>query len=356
MILPIIEAVLSQVVPRPPPQMSADTDMAVAQTSGSPDLKRAEGLYFQDCGLIIRADDTLFRVSGQYLATHSAFFRDMLSIPVPADAEKIDGCLVVAVSDSAGDMAAFLRGIMYPSFFESPPAAVTFEKLRPVLRLSHKYDVGWLQRRALAHLARTHPTTLDDWYTLTAMPASFVNGASAELCIEIILIARDFRLEWLLPMAFYRLTRSKSSLPVLASDLSLADKRRWGDAVRKLDLEWRTQALDFLWQPRQITQCTKPASPAAACPETRLAYRKRTEQMRESPKEQYVMPLDLWGEAWWKAMADMHVCGGCLGEMRRLKRLADEAFWEALPRIFDLGDWATLEARKAQTFSEDVSG
>lgn len=53
---------------------------------------RAEGLWFEDCGLIIRAEDTIFRVSGAILAVQSTIFRDMLSLPTPENQETLDGC------------------------------------------------------------------------------------------------------------------------------------------------------------------------------------------------------------------------------------------------------------------------
>lgn len=79
-----------------------------------PELVRAEGLWFADGGLIIQAETTLFRVYREFLAVHSGVFRDMLSIPIPADTETMDGCPLVRLQDSAEDMAYFLKALLYP--------------------------------------------------------------------------------------------------------------------------------------------------------------------------------------------------------------------------------------------------
>ncbi|KAJ7755276.1 hypothetical protein B0H14DRAFT_2404874 [Mycena olivaceomarginata] len=55
-------------------------------------LTRAQDLWFQDCSLIIQAEDTIFRVSGVILAVQSTVFQDMLSLPTPGDADTMDGC------------------------------------------------------------------------------------------------------------------------------------------------------------------------------------------------------------------------------------------------------------------------
>ncbi|KAJ7053165.1 hypothetical protein C8F01DRAFT_554985 [Mycena amicta] len=316
-----------------------------------PTLRHADGLYFEDCGLIIQAEDVLFRVSGKFLATQSTFFRDMLAIPLPPDAERVDGCLIARIPDSAADMTAFLKALMYPRFFESPPAQTSFDLLDPILRLSHKYDVDWLQKRALSHLAITHPTTHEGWTALVESMNSFMTDASCELCIAVITLARQLSLDWVLPVAFYRLGRFRSPIPIFESTMLMEDKLRWVEAVRKLDGEYRSSALEFLWEPRQITGCTNPTG----CSERRMVYRKKIENFRKNTQGGYIMPLEVWSTGWWTAMGQANViCGVCMAEMKRLKHAADEAFWNDLPQIFGLGDWDTLERRKKDTF-DDIS-
>ncbi|KAF7324172.1 hypothetical protein MKEN_00640000 [Mycena kentingensis (nom. inval.)] len=318
-------------------------------------LRRAEDLYFDDCGLLLQAEDTLFRVSGDLLASQSSFFRDMQSFPVPPDATKIDGLQVVAVPDSAEDMAKFLKAVLLPTFFPPLPAETTWSTLAPILRLSHKYTVDWLLKRAVEHLSATHPTTHADWRLLeqAAEQGNFMLGASTDVCLDAILLARQLRLDWILPMAFYRLARTKDPEAVLASEeLPMQDKVRWVVGLRLLDGPWRTNALECFWDPRGIPGCKAKGN----CPEMRIGYRMALARRWDNKENQISLPLDIWGEQTWAAITGKPkvpgmVCQVCVEEMKKLKRAADERFWQALPEIFGLGSWAALEAIKARTMA-----
>jgi hypothetical protein len=76
---------------------------------------RSTDVWYDDGTLVIRAENTLFRVYRGILASQSDIFKDMLSVPQPsgtdADAETIEDCVVVRVQDTAGDMTRFLRAL-----------------------------------------------------------------------------------------------------------------------------------------------------------------------------------------------------------------------------------------------------
>lgn len=74
-------------------------------------LKRVPELWFSDCGLVIQAENSLFRVSGSMLAVRSSFFRDMLAFPQPANPDLVEGCPVVRLPDSAEDVTGFLTAL-----------------------------------------------------------------------------------------------------------------------------------------------------------------------------------------------------------------------------------------------------
>ncbi|KAJ7825280.1 hypothetical protein B0H14DRAFT_2369046 [Mycena olivaceomarginata] len=115
---------------------------------------RVEELWFSDSGLVVQAEQSLFRVSGAVLAARSPIFKDMLSFTQPPDAETIDGCPVVKLPDLATDITCFFRAI----FDSSPtPAEVDFVDVLSILRCSDKYEVKYLRRRALVHLSHDFP-------------------------------------------------------------------------------------------------------------------------------------------------------------------------------------------------------
>ncbi|KAJ7195081.1 hypothetical protein GGX14DRAFT_677475, partial [Mycena pura] len=130
--------------------------------SGHASLVRADGLWFHDCGLVIQAESTIFRVSGGILGTHSPIFHDMLSLPMADDVEMFEGCPLVRLPDTAEDITIFLKALIYYDFFEPSPARTTFVVLSAVLRMADKYQVVALRKRAVAHLSAAYPTPLVD--------------------------------------------------------------------------------------------------------------------------------------------------------------------------------------------------
>lgn len=74
-------------------------------------LNRVRVLWFEHGNLILRVENSLFRVSKGLLAAHSSVFWHMLSFPQTDKEERIDGCPVVRLHDSAADVTCFLRAI-----------------------------------------------------------------------------------------------------------------------------------------------------------------------------------------------------------------------------------------------------
>ena len=70
-------------------------------------------VWFSDGNIVLRAEQTLFRVYAGILSQASPIFRDMLSIgesQPKGSAETYEGCpLVVMAGDNATDMRTFLR-------------------------------------------------------------------------------------------------------------------------------------------------------------------------------------------------------------------------------------------------------
>ncbi|KAF8217041.1 hypothetical protein K438DRAFT_1798203 [Mycena galopus ATCC 62051] len=95
--------------------------------------------------------------------------------PEPAEMETMDGLPVIRLQDKAQDVEVFLKAIfdsrsafcferthiqLPPSFFMPPPAEFQLGEALAILRLSHKYDVPYLRRRALDHVGPIYPTSL----------------------------------------------------------------------------------------------------------------------------------------------------------------------------------------------------
>ncbi|KAJ6571179.1 hypothetical protein B0H19DRAFT_936860 [Mycena capillaripes] len=303
---------------------------------------RADGLWFQDCGLIIQAETTLFRVSRDFLGMRSCVFRDMLSMPPPADADTMEGCPFVRLPDSAQDITYFLKALLYSEFFEPFPAQTTFPIIAGVLRMSHKYEVDALRKRALIHLGSMHPTTFDEWETKSPHVSWHVSRS-----LDIILLARRTSALWILPAAFYRACQFASVDEIINGDedseLHPADKVACVTGVRTLETTSVSDVLQFLYMPRQIFGCQSPAK----CEEVRTAAHFDAEDWRAYEAEDTFLPFDIWGNVHdWSRLSSC--CATCVSSMRTTHWEAKLAVWDQLPQIFRLPNWKQLNEMKAE--------
>ncbi|KAF7352239.1 hypothetical protein MVEN_01187300 [Mycena venus] len=220
-------------------------------------LTRAEGLWLENCGFIIQAEDTIFRVSRDLLAIHSPIFRDMLALPMIVDAEMIEGCLFVRLPDGAEEVTVFLKALLYYGFFEAHPAPTTFPVLQGILTMSHKYEVEVFRKRALTHVSYFFPTTLQDWDQLDGKSSPWFNDLDGNSFPSIIALGR--RLD-IVPVAFYQVCRFSSERSILMKDtLDLDDKVSCMRACSFLEASAVTDILDFLWTPHVIASCVSPS-------------------------------------------------------------------------------------------------
>ncbi|KAJ7070071.1 hypothetical protein C8F01DRAFT_1115149, partial [Mycena amicta] len=304
--------------------------------------QKAEGLWWEDGGMVLQAENTVYRISRDFLATHSPVFRDMILLPVPSDEETFEGCPLVRLSDTAKDITSFLNALVHYDFFPPHPLPTTFPVLSSVLRMSDKYGVDGLRARALTHLSAVHPTTLADFKALPPSLAehSLIDGLY-QARDEAVALARQLSLDWLLPMAFYRLCELNPHPHIFTSSLAIEDKERWLTGLRLLEGKENSRIIDFLWTPRTIDGCAS----RAKCTEERLACRKEAETWgiigNKTGGRQ--LPLDLWDNGDW---ARLGVCNNCLATMSAEHSAAIQSFWDRLPGIFDLPSWGALEQRK----------
>ncbi|KAJ6529620.1 hypothetical protein B0H19DRAFT_968072 [Mycena capillaripes] len=306
--------------------------------------ERAEGLWFADGSVVVKAQNSLFRVFGGILAQASPIFADMFDIPQPQNAETMDGRPVVEMLDSVADVT--FRAIFDSSFFEAYPAPATYETMAGILRLSTKYEVEHLRRRALVHLSSAFPMTLADWDMRTPRSWNFQYSSSGS--ISLINLCRQTEALWILPAAFYRLGMTSRASTIICGgvsqvQLSVSDRVCFLDGL----LVQRSATMDivrFLYHPVSTDGCMT----RKRCAEAKLDA---LEQVRDDLKAFPALPLGIWCEDYWDRLSEM--CATCLEELREIHRKAREEFWRQIPEMFKLPSWHELEDLKFSAIGGD---
>ncbi|KAJ7753411.1 hypothetical protein DFH07DRAFT_1061510 [Mycena maculata] len=323
-----------------------------------------EGLWFEDGNLVIQAGSSQFRVYRGILAARSPVFQDMLSIPQPADAELVDGCPLVRLPDSENEVTVFLKAIFLPQFFRPFPIKTEFDIIAGCLRLSHKYGVDYLRRRALVHLSsgyRTSLTEADNTYheSNPTRPAVEIDSwpapASHSYKIHVIQLAREVEAPWILPLAFYQLSGSCNLLGRdiyhgtvyngVHTALSVADQEAFLKGHNLQILSASMDILAFLTDPLTIDVCV---SIGDCNMERQNIMPSVREDLRHYPSD----PLwATWIAEDWEKLDG--VCPPCLAILKETHQAARRAFWDQLPEMYGLPPWEELEAIKTAAIGDD---
>ncbi|KAK7062403.1 BTB domain-containing protein [Favolaschia claudopus] len=306
-------------------------------------LKIVEDLWFPDADLILRADDSVFRVYGGFLGARSSVFRDMISFPQPTtstqtEEEMLNGRAVVRLHDSAPEAASFLRAVFDSSFFEPPPYPVKFGDIIGVLRLAHKYDVQYLFRRALAHLDVLYPTDLGK---RVYHAGTHVQFPSLDVTSDMISLkaACEVGATWMLPTVYYAIAQEAGFLDRAADYMQTHQIQACLAAQSKL-MRYQVSSYDFL---RSL--------PFAGC---------ASADCQEAVEEAY-NELDNWRTNLWDIdplgeivfdHTDAALCPTCSRFATARFSAAQQVFWETLPAVFMLPNWDELKEMRRKAMEE----
>ncbi|KAJ6452234.1 hypothetical protein C8R45DRAFT_1113107 [Mycena sanguinolenta] len=311
-------------------------------------LARVEGLWFPTDAIVIRAENKIFRVTGGILAARSTVFRDMIAFPQPdGDVEKIDGLPVVRLHDSAEDVEVFLRAIFDSSYFMPAPALFPLFPTLGILRLSHKYDVPFLHRRALEHLAK------DGWYRRTYDDPDIIDHLtcadedSLKINFSIIAAALEVNAPWLLPWPYYcAATHSADRL------------------LRFMEGQTAPYALKALAVHARLVRATIEIEGSLTTRDSLCANAERCDRARDSAlarlfrhvSQTLVDPLpsrtDFERRILPKLTTDGR-CSKCIQSLRAKHHEAACEFWDELPSVFGLQPWEDLHAMANAAMKDD---
>ncbi|KAJ7776973.1 hypothetical protein DFH07DRAFT_731393 [Mycena maculata] len=313
-------------------------------------LQRVEDLWFPDADLILRAENSLFRVysSCSILGARSSVSRDMVAFLQPTDAEGdiIDGVPVIRLHDSALETEVFLRAIFgvdsFSKFFMPPPSPVKFSAVIGVMRLAHRYDVQYLFRRALCHLESMYPMEFSCFQAMSQdeeaephiiFPAGIVTDLIA------LHAASAVGVQWLLPSIYY-------SISIYLTAEMLGSGEPWHT------LGPHEQQTCLISHPNLIRAATiiheflqknpngrGPCSSPRDCAEAREFLLIRTKQGRRDTD-----PL----QEWVFAETENGLCVVCSVAGQAEYSSAQLFFWLDMPEIFKLPSWEDLDELRRQ--------
>jgi len=313
---------------------------------------RVGHLWFFDGSLVIRAEKKIFRVYKAQLAARSTVFMAMIESGTPENQgdELIDGIPVVALHDSADDVEVFLRAIFDSSYFMPAPDPANFADVLAILRISHKYDVEYLHRRALQHLSIDfyHASVHEYIDRLKGGHLKYPRSRNGGPTMDSILLTRAFALIdaarevgalWLLPRPYY--VACQLNFEYL---LSAAEKGANERHVRTClgGCHYLTRATirihEFLSRPA-AENCLNPGQ----CQESRRAL---WAILVSNWVHYEVRPFEFMGADLWRTCQDIGFCAPCYEAGRRTHKAALEDCWNELPSYFGLPGWPELNAMK----------
>ncbi|KAJ7642460.1 hypothetical protein DFH06DRAFT_1097696 [Mycena polygramma] len=298
-----------------------------------------DGLWFPNDSVVLRAGESVFRVPKSILGARSSVFQAMFEFPQPAASdgdmthvdEVMDGGPVVRLHDDPTEMEAFLRAIFDSSYFMPPPAEIYFRKVLGILRLSHKYDVGYLHKRALCHLETVYPTQLIVGVGEVESEALDYLGTGPFLDLVAIPVLHEVGASWLLPYAYYSLaTYSPTKLFLVgdAWDKLPSSMKQTCLLAQAIQMKSSNSIFDAL---HQSSTCASPDG----CDLNKyrnLCPREHSISMRDPL---YVPGFDL-------DALQSEVCRTCSKQLQVRFDAARVSFWNQLPANCGMDDWQTL--------------
>lgn len=232
------------------------------------------------------------------------------------------------------DHCVFYHSDLRFSFFEPPPSHTELSIVESILRLSLKYDVQYLKRRALSHLNSTFPTTLAGWKsrekTRTIPPVDNTPFAAFG-------IARTFQLDWLLPSILYCI--SSHPIEKILDHAIFADEEisfNWPD--KRMCIMGRQKLL--VMQAQNAMQLTRIANDpvegcnGSDCPTTRSRCAESLCSLDMAGFLDYLEEnVDSYAE---------DICATCRAAFKETYTQAIQQMWNDLPSMFSLPGWQDL--------------
>ncbi|CAL1717273.1 unnamed protein product [Somion occarium] len=124
---------------------------------------RSPSFWLSDGNLIVITREVSFRVHTSVLSRNSEVFRDMLAIPQPDNAEQVEGCSVVQLSEDGCDFETLLLALYDGGKIFGDHNVLRFRTVSAMLRLGMKYQIDLVSQEAIRRLRKFYPNYLEDF-------------------------------------------------------------------------------------------------------------------------------------------------------------------------------------------------
>ncbi|KAL1678850.1 hypothetical protein EV122DRAFT_211306 [Schizophyllum commune] len=285
--------------------------------------------WFSDGNITLIAGDSSFRVFKSILAAHSTFFRDLFWSASDEGSHGPDGLPILQLHDDPAELSCFLRAIFDSSFFNAHPSSPVppTTSIVGVLRLSHKYDIRHLRRRALLHAERLVPTTY------AAFRAGGFIGRPADTFYLLADVALEVGAGWLLPAALEAGSRHLHWLREHHRTLSMHI------AEHNDVLERCAAGLEAIQQAGHDRLALFDVADAE-CIYLLHNCRRSLQQV----KDRYASSsMPATGIAWQEIEPELRVCAQCLQIWKERDTQWAVNYWNSLPGVYGLGGWDRLQ-------------
>ncbi|THU82654.1 hypothetical protein K435DRAFT_872102 [Dendrothele bispora CBS 962.96] len=299
--------------------------------------QRVEELWYEDGTLIIEAGGFAFRVYAGILSARSSVFCDMMSIPQP-ESSASQSCPTVTLHDCPQDLTHFLKAIMDSQYFEPPPHKTNLSVITGVLRLSTKYDVPYLRKRALMHLNRSYPSSLKAWDNRNK---SRTIPSITNLPFMLLCLAREVDVPWIMPQLMHCInTRPMTQIleGILWDEvqIKLSEEHKKLLIIGRLELAHLQNSLLLNTLHFENNGCMDPKE----------CFKARSQLLKVGLSINEINALDIFRYKPFRPYkGDM--CERCSTDWQSRLDFARKAVWKRLPNVFGYSGWAELNQLRA---------
>ncbi|KAL6298850.1 hypothetical protein BKA93DRAFT_33789 [Sparassis latifolia] len=334
------------------------TDMHEHSACEAGEPRHDTHFWFVDGSIILIAQGTAFRVHQTVLSRHSEIFRDLFSVPQPADQERSIGCPVVHLSDSRNDLRYLLR-VLYDcglSYYKLTPGRFNFAEVAAVVRMAHKYKLDELLQDGIGLVKTIFTNDSEHWTTLRRGEGFLIRSPSLSMrmsdAVTAVNVIRLINIPSMLPTALY-LCCFLSPIELLRG-CACPD----GSTVRlsSEDVEKCLTATPSLCcgNDRMYLSLVSRASPRCTSFSVCIAgLRRWLTSNIENDVDAYPSVLESLDRAIDVVAFNDTICEDCVKFVKSRDLERRQKWWNRLPTLFGLGTWSDLnDSIEAPSVSE----